>query len=659
MAGLNWPSGRLSQLLPPAETSRPAFLATVPEDAPLDMPVQSLKAPAAPTPRAGIEMAMRRLVLFGGVALATAAAAAVMAELLAAGGFGVLDTVTLILFSVLFAWTLFGFGSAVAGFALRWAAPVQRREGPQPIVLARTAILMPIYNEDPGRVLTAARATWEALDALGVAALYDLYLLSDTRDERIAADEAAGVMRLRVTVPEARVFYRRRPVNRDRKAGNVADWVRRHGGDYDFMLVLDADSLMTGETIVRLTAAMQDDPAMGLLQTSPTIVNARTLFARLQQFANRAYGGMLAAGQDWWSGGEGNFWGHNAIIRVEAFAHCCGLPHLPGRKPFGGHIMSHDFVEAALLRRGGWTVRMAADLGGSFEEAPPTVLDMAVRDRRWCQGNLQHAGVLTARGLHWISRVHLARGMLAYLTSPLWLFLLCGGAGVWVAAGAPNVADARSAAWLFGVTMALLLAPKLMAAALVARDRRGREGFGGRTRFAVGVLVETAIAALVAPVMMLMQSAAVLEVLMGRDSGWGAQQRDPGRLTRREAWRTHRGHVAIGLASAGLALALDPAIFWWTSPVHLGLVLSAPLSALLARIELGDAARALGLFVIPEEREVPTVVARAAELRDAYDAEARMRREIERLMREPVPVHEIESAGWTVAGRVTPLPEAA
>ncbi|ATQ41199.1 glucans biosynthesis glucosyltransferase MdoH [Caulobacter mirabilis] len=632
--------GSDAELSPERPARAGSFFACTPRSAALAMPIQSLRRGEAPIAPLAAPNPRRNRLLAGAVGL-SAVATSVMGVLLSPGGFGVLDGAVLVLFAILFAWTAFGFLSACLGWRLAWRTPARSGRGePQPILFSRTAVLMPIYNEDPGRILAAAQALYEDLAALGVAELYDLYLLSDTRDERIAGDEAAGVIRLRARLPgDFRLYYRRRERNIDRKAGNIADWVRRHGGDYPFMLVLDADSLMTGDTIVRLTAAMEADPKLGLLQTSPEIVGAETLFGRLQQFATRAYGRMLAVGQNAWSGDEGNFWGHNAIIRTRAFAESAGLPHLPGRKPFGGHIMSHDFVEAALLRRAGWAVRMATDLHGSYEEAPPTLLDMAIRDRRWCQGNLQHAGVVGAAGLHWVSRLHLMRGILSYLASPLWLLLLCAGAGLWAAEASPTTMAGRTgplAAWLFGLTMALLVIPKLLAASLILRDAAARRGFGGGLRVCLGVAVEMAVSTLIAPVTMLMQSAAVLDVLSGRDSGWGVQQRDAGRLSRREAWRTHRAHVLLGLVGAGLALALDPAVFWWTSPVHVGLVLSAPLSALLARVEAGGLAARLGLLATPEERLPPRVVARAAELRAAYDAEAPVRDEIARLFRAPV-----------------------
>jgi membrane glycosyltransferase len=394
---------------------------------------------------------------------------------------------------------------------------------------------------------------------------------------------------------------------------------------------------------VRLTAAMEHDPTVGLIQTLPTIVGAETLFARLQQFAGRVYGPVIGQGQAWWSGDEGNYWGHNAILRVRAFAECAGLPHIEGRGPFAGHIMSHDFVEAALLRRGGWAVRMATALTGSFEETPPSLIDMAARDRRWCQGNLQHSAVLPTRGLHWGSRLHLARGILAYLTAPLWLAFLCVGALVWVEHGDGERAIATPlASMLFGITMAMLLGPKLMGAFLMIRSRTARRICGGGFRLGVSVIVEIVVSALVAPVLMLMQTRAVTEVLRGRHSGWEAQQRDAPKIGFAAALRRHWGHTLLGLAWVVVAYGLDPALLVWTLPVALGLALSIPISILTSRTDLGVLFRQAGLLITPEEAEMPAVIARATLLRARYAAEAPARALIERLLRAPAPM-------WTPA----------
>ncbi|MGH7005945.1 MAG: glucans biosynthesis glucosyltransferase MdoH, partial [Alphaproteobacteria bacterium] len=204
----------------------------------------------------------------------------------------------------------------------------------------------------------------------------------------------------------------------------MADFLKRWGRHYDYMIVLDADSLMEGRTLVAMARHMDANPGAGLVQAPPVCINRNTLFARMLQFAGRIYGPVFAAGQAFWQMGEGNYWGHNAIIRVRPFTEHCGLPELPGRPPFGGHILSHDFVEAALLVRAGWSVWLAPDLGGSYEEVPPTLLDYAKRDHRWCQGNLQHSRIVGARNLNGVSRFHFIGGIMSYVASPLWLAFL-------------------------------------------------------------------------------------------------------------------------------------------------------------------------------------------------------------------------------------------
>jgi len=328
------------------------------------------------------------------------------------------------------------------------------------------------------------------------------------------------------------------------------------------MVVLDADSLMSGDSLLRLAAEMERRPRAGLIQTLPVIVNASTGFARLQQFANRLYGPLLGRGLAWWHGSESNYWGHNAIIRTRAFAEQAGLPKLAGRKPVGGEIMSHDFVEAALMRRGGWSVEIAPDLGGSYEESPPALSDHAVRDRRWCQGNLQHLGVLPARGLHPVSRLHLLTGIGAYLTSPLWLLFLV--VGILIALQAQFIRpeyfprdfalfprwpaqDPVRAAWVFVGTMSLLFVPKLLALATMLADARRRRGFGGALRSLAGVLLETLVSGLMAPVTMLDQSVTVAATLSGRDVGWNVQRRGDGALPWAQVARHYAGHTVFGV----------------------------------------------------------------------------------------------------------------
>jgi membrane glycosyltransferase len=617
----------------------------MPPLAPLHMPHQNLAAAPemdAPTAARGRGGERAKLLLALGAAVGLLQGAALAYVLGKDGTINGWEAALVLLTSLLGAWMGFGFMSASAGFVVGFRS---RRSAPvfaSPAEDRRTAVLLPVYNEDPGLILAAVQAMAEDLAGAGLAETCDVFILSDTREPEIFTAEAIGVLRVRARLKTGpQVYYRRRALNTDRKAGNIGDWVERYGGAYEYMLVLDADSLMTAKAIADLIGRMDADPSLGLLQTAPSIVNAGTPFARVQQFANRLYGPVFALGQEWWSRSEGNYWGHNAILRTAAFAACARLPHLSGPRPFGGHIMSHDFVEAALLRRRGWAVRTVAAVPGSYEESPPTLLDTAVRDRRWCQGNLQHVRVIGAAGLHWVSKLHLVRGILAYIAPLLWFVLLVLGAIVWPAEQiALGTLSSRLMVGLFATSLALLAAPKIMALILALRDRELRRGFGGAGLLAMGVAAETIVSILITPVMMVMQSMAVVEVLLGRDSGWSAQHREGAELTREAAWRAHGGHVLLGALGGVGAFFLSKEFLMWTSPVFLSLSLSVLLSIHSSKA-FGEGTRVRpGLFQIPEDVQPPRVLRRALALRGAYATEAENRRRIELLMRRPVAVHD-------------------
>jgi membrane glycosyltransferase len=553
-----------------------------------------------------------------------------MYQVLSVGGVTALEYIVLVLFVLLFAWVAFSFMSALAGFLvllLRAPDPLGiDATAALPPIHERCAMLLPTYNEDPDRILARLRAIWESVEQLGRGSRFDWFVLSDTTDPAIWVGEERAFLELRKAIGCNNIFYRHRPENTARKSGNIEEWVRRFGASYDCMIILDADSLMAGDTIVRLVAAMESHPEVALIQTLPIVVNGRTRFARLQQFAGRLYGPLIAAGIAWWHGPEGNYWGHNAIIRVKAFAEDAGLPELRGRKPFGGHILSHDFVEAALMRRGGWAIHMAPGLRGSFEEVPPSLLDFAARDRRWCQGNLQHLAVLPARGLHWVSRLHLLTGIGSYLTAPMWLLFLT--LGILISLQAQFVRpeyfpkgfslfpkwpaqDPVLAAWVFAGTMALLIVPKLLAFVLLLTRSDDRKKFGGGLKVLAGILVETLISGLTAPVMMVFQSVAVAEILLGRDAGWQVQRRDDGAIPRREVVRKYSVPTLFGVAMAAGAYAVSLPLLLWMAPVILGLLLAVPMALLSSGQRAGPAS---ALFETPEQTAPPQVLIRANEL---------------------------------------------
>lgn len=570
----------------------------------------------------------RRVLMLGLTVVTTIVGTLLMAEILEPGGISLIESAILAAFLPGFAMVSLSFWAALAGFILTLAGlhPVTlRRTAPSAGVVSalrtRTAILMPIYNEDPDAVMARLAATYESVRITGQLDSFAFHVLSDTTDEAIARVEQARYSELlRRYGAEGRVFYRRRAKNVGRKAGNIADWLRADGARYDHMIILDADSVMSGDTIVRLAALMERNPSTGIIQTLTASVGRETLFARVMQFSGRLYGPLLAMGHSFWQMGEANYYGHNAIIRVAAFAEHCHLPLLSGKPPLGGEILSHDFVEAALLRRGGWHAWLLPELGGSFEEMPTNLLDYAARDRRWVQGNLQHARLLGLPGLHWMSRLHLSMGILAYVASPLWLVLLLL-TGVLVLDQAINghayFEERRSLfpLWpeykpeeiqsLLTITASLLFLPKLLAMILALARGSAARRFGGRLALAVSGVLELVFSSLLAPVTMLFHSAFIAAILSGRPVGWPPQPREERRVRWAAAIERHLPHMLGGAIATGVIWAVAPEFLIWVAPVCAGLLLAVPLNVLSSCQKFGRVAGAVRLFLIPEEVSVP------------------------------------------------------
>jgi len=542
-----------------------------------------------------------------------------------------LEIATLGVFAILWTWISLGFWTAVVGFGVLWRGSSRTSvpgdadaEGGEPLS-SRTAIVVPICNEEIGRVFAGVEATYRSLAATGCLDRFDFYVLSDTRDpEKQVAEEIAWADTCRAVDGFGRIFYRHRRNNIKRKSGNIADFLRRWGRNYTYMIVFDADSVMAGATLVRLARLMDRHPETGIMQTVPATTGRETLFARMQQFASRAYGPMLAAGLRFWQLGESYYWGHNAILRLEPFMRHCGLGRLPGRPPLGGEILSHDFVEGALMGRAGWEVWIACDLEGSYEETPPTLLDELKRDRRWCQGNLQHLRLLLGDGIRAGHRAIMATGVMAYLSALFWAVFLLLAAGevfkhwlavpVYFAAGRslfPLWPQWRPelALTLLSTTAFLLFFPKLLSLLVIARNRR-MALFGSFPRLLGSVVLEIVLSALLAPVRMWFHSKFVLVTLMGRQIGWGSQCRTDSETRWSDACRQHGVSAVVALALVIGTSWLSPALLCWVSPVAAALLLSIPVSVYTSRVSLGRTFRRWRLFLIPEEIDPPEILQR-------------------------------------------------
>jgi len=536
-----------------------------------------------------------------------------------------LELAILGLFAVLYAWIAVGFWVAVFGFLVRLRGgdrySLLQRHPDRDIEsapLARTAIVMPVYHEPVHWTFSGLKAVYRDLERKGQLDHFEFFILSDSRNPDTWVEEQEAWCRLvRELGAEGRLFYRRRPVNLNYKSGNVADFLRRWGRRYTYMVVLDADSLLSAGTLVRMVQLMELEPRVGILQTNPNIINGQSLFARIQQFANRFYSPLFATGLAAIQMGDAAFWGHNAILRVQPFMRYCGLRKLRGPGIFGGPIMSHDFVEAAYMGRAGYEVWLEPGLGESFEESPPTLTDELVRDNRWAKGNLQHFWImLTAPGLRFAHRMAFLNGIMAYLASPLWLlFLICTTAEAARMTLAPIDYFPEGRQGLFPLwpewrpewalvlalsTALLLFLPKILAL-VDAMIHRLSAGFGGPGRLTAGVLIEIAVSILLAPLRMLAHSRFVLAALFNVSLKWAGQNRTE-ETSWSEAWRHQLPGMVIGVGWSAFAWSLDRLFFLWSLPVALPLVLAVPSSVLLSRVSIGQKLRALGLLCIPEER---------------------------------------------------------
>lgn len=565
----------------------------------------------------------RRLVFLTALLACTVSATLLFAQLSPVGDSPWLYTLQIVFFAILSLWVTSGFITAAMGFYvfLRGDKHALSAKEVTHHTLAndvKTAVIMPICNEDVNSVFAGLRATCESIAQRGYQQNFDVFILSDSYDPAIIQQERAAWEALRITLAaqpgqsHVEVYYRLRKRRSHKKAGNVADFCRRWGHNYSYMVVLDADSVMQGDCLVTLVKLMEAHPQAGIIQTATKAIGHITLHARAQQFAARVTGQLFTLGMQFWQLGESHYWGHNAILRLAPFMQHCGLAPIQGKGGMSGSILSHDFVEAALMRRAGYEVWLVPDLTGSYEQTPPDLLSELQRDRRWCQGNLQNARLIAEPGIHGVHRAMFATGAMAYLSAPLWLAFITLGTALWLINSANGLHDnlLLERVELWGWTLGMLFLPRILG--VVAILIKGQQRlYAGTFNLIKSAFLETTLALLQAPLRMLAHSLFVVAALTGLKLEW----KSPPRQATGLLWGTTlRSLAPISIGMAGLAgmLALkDAEILIWLLPIGLPLLLAVPMSVLSSQIAIGSTLRHSNWLLIPEERWSPKVLRRA------------------------------------------------
>jgi membrane glycosyltransferase len=584
----------------------------------------------------GTYLGRRRLAFFSLVAATILLLLVGLTTVLLEGGLSVLELITIVLFALNLPAIAIGFWNGVVGFVLLRLS----RDGVRKVLslagvdeqprrpAGRVAIVVPVHDEDPETVFRSLRATVASLDATGLGDAFDIFLSSDSRDRRLSARERALFATWKSSDRRpSRLHYRSRGDNARFKAGNILDFCQRYGGAYEYMIVLDADSVMTGRAILRLVGLMERNPRLGILQTLIVGLPSASPFARIFQFGMRHGMRAYTVGSAWWQGDAGPYWGHNAVVRLAPFIAHCRLPPVPGRPPLGGEVLSHDQVEAVLMRRASWEVRVLPIEDGSFEANPPTLPDFLERDRRWCRGNLQYTRLLHLGGAHRLGRLRMLLAILMYTSAPCWSgFWLLGllrliaptiglSSGLILAEPAglpPGDVLAMLGPSLFAIVVAMTWAPKLFGVLHAVTEPGERRKYGGGRKLLGGALVELLFSALLAPIVGVARVAFIMAGLpFGRHRAWASQSRADRRVSLGEAARRLWPHTLLGVSVAALLMSAAPGALVWTGPILAGLLLAIPFAAMTSSPVLGRLLMVRGLCATPEELS-PCMEVRAA-----------------------------------------------
>jgi len=574
-----------------------------------------MRAQATAAPIAAADYAVligRRRVAFGALVLATTAATIwLAARTLAPGGLGVVDLILIALFAATLPWTVIGFWNAMIGLIVMLVADdpaaavfpaAARLAGDEPIT-SSTAILLCIRNERPDRILRNLQPLLAGLVEAGVGERFHLYVLSDTGNCAIAEEEERRFAKLRTDWQDrVAVTYRRRASNEGFKAGNIADFCARWGDRHDFALTLDADSVMPASAATRLVRLIASDPRIGILQGLVIGLPTTSGFARLFQFGMRLGMRSHTIGSAWWQGDCGPYWGHNAVLRLKPFIAHCELSALSDGGPLAGHVLSHDQIEAVLMRRAKYEVRVWAEEDLGFEENPPTLIEFIRRDLRWCQGNMQYLSFIRVPSLHFISRCQLAFAILMFIASPAWIaFIVLGALTLAYSADPAALIDPLRGLVLFWGVLVMSFAPPIATAIHILLHPWLRREFGGPWRFLTSVIAALSFNLLLGPIMSLAHTIFLAGLAFGREVGWKSQRRDDHEVTVPLALRWLWPQTLLGWGMLALLAVMQPAALPYALILAGGLALAVPFAVVTSRRAFGRLLMRARLVALPEE----------------------------------------------------------
>ncbi len=550
---------------------------------------------------------LRRLVVIALNLASMAGLAWAMGHLLGSHGWRAPEIAFMTIYLIGLPWTLLGFWNSVIGFVILrlakdpvgYANPAIRNTPADSVITTRTAVVLCVRNEDVAAAFARLRTMVESLAATGEGGRFDFHVLSDTSREEVAEAEEMMFLALQTRFPYTGLHYRRRELNTGYKAGNLEEFARRCRGQYQHMIVLDADSVMSGRAMVRLVRAMQANPELGILQTLVVGRPSESAFTRIFQFGMRHGMRAQTTGSAWWQGSSGPYWGHNAIIRIAPFVDHCALPPIPGKGPLRGPILSHDQVEAALMRGAGWHVRVIPDEFESWEENPTNLPDFIKRDLRWCNGNLQYIHLMTMPGLIGMGRFQLVNAIAMYVGAPMNFLMLLAGLSIALTPNPPDFATSM-AFGLYAVALLLGFAPRLLGVLDIVLGGRAKL-YGGGPRILLGCALDWSFSMIIGPIMMLAQTVFIGGLAFGRRVIWDAQNRDDRSISLKEALHGLWPQLTFGLAAVTILGLFMPAAILWAGLTIIPCLLAAPFACVTSLRGIGRAMTRARLCAIPDE----------------------------------------------------------